>query len=102
MIKKTADQEPEAPKRQRSRPERLGKREPLEVELTVSFKFGDEPQDTKTPIRRRKVPMVDSVFKSRDKIIKSFVSLLVKTGLSTPKVAAQILPMKRGRRRPSP
>ena len=82
----------------RQRPRRLKKGEPLEVELTVSFKFGDEPGDVKTPIKGRRVPMVDSVFKSRDRIIKTFVGLLVKTGLSTPKVASQILPITRLRR----
>ncbi len=101
MIKKTDDPAPQArrsKRRTRKHEPRLRKGDPLEVELTVSFKFGDEPGDIKTPIRDRRVPMVDSVFKSRDRIIKTFVGLLVKTGLSTPKVAAQIWPITRIRR----
>ncbi len=102
MIKKTDDHAsgdtPVKKRRSRKRDARLRKGDPLQVELTVSFKFGDEPGDVKTPIRERQVPMVDSVFKSRDRIIKTFVGLLVKTGLSTPKVAAQIWPIARIRR----
>lgn len=70
-------------------------KEPLEVELTVSFRFGEEAEDWVTPIRQRKLPMVNSVFASRDRILRAFVSLMLKTGLSTPKVAAQILPAAR-------
>lgn len=87
MIKKVAQSRPVPRKR-------LRKGEPLEVDLTVSFKFGDEPGDAITPIRERRVPMVDSVFRSRDKIVRAFVALLVKTGLSSPKVVGQMLPLK--------
>jgi hypothetical protein len=75
------------------RAQRLRKNEPLEVDLTVSFRFGDEPGDRMTPIRDRRVPMVDSVFKNRDRILRAFVRLLVKTGLSSPKVVGQVLPL---------
>lgn len=76
------------------REKRLRKGDPLEVELTVSFKFGDEPGDKLTPIRERHVPMVDSVFKNRDRIVRAFVRLLVKTGMTSPKVVGQMLPLK--------
>ncbi len=72
---------------------RLRRGEPLEVDLTVSLKFGDEPADLLTPIRKRRVPMVNSVFKNRDRIIRGFVALLVKTGLSSPRVVGQLLPL---------
>lgn len=77
--------------------------DPLEVELTVSFRFGEEAEDRVTPIRQRKLPMVNSVFESRDRILRAFVTLMLKTGLSTPKVAGQILPAARlmGVRKPS-
>lgn len=90
MIRKAAQSKP-------SRSPRLRKGEPLEVELTVSFKFGEEPGDTVTPIRERRVPMVDSVFKNRDRIVRAFVKLLMKTGLKSPKVVGQMLPL--GKRR---
>ncbi|MFA5938768.1 MAG: hypothetical protein WC809_05380 [Sinimarinibacterium sp.] len=94
MIRKVADAQNEKP----GRGKRLRKGDPLEVELTVSFRFGDEPGDRVTPIRERNVPMVDSVFKSRDRIIRSFVKLLVKTGLSSPKVVGHIVPLGSRRR----
>lgn len=99
MIRKAADAK--APRKQREKGEkRLRKGDPLEVELTVSFKFGEEPGDTLTPIRERRVPMVDSVFKNRDRIVRAFVRLLVKTGMTSPKVVGQMLPLghKLGRR----
>ena len=88
MIAKTPTVE-----RRRERRKRL--REPLDVGLTVKFKFGEEPEDSVTVINDRRVPMVESVFKNRDRIMKSFVSLLVKTGLSQPKVAREIFPAVR-------
>lgn len=94
MIRKVAD----AKGKRRGREPRLRKGDPLEVELTVSFRFGDEPDDLVTPIRERNVPMVDSVFKNRDRIIRGFIKLLFKTGLSSPKVVGHIVPLGSRRR----
>jgi hypothetical protein len=85
ILKKNADA---APRKSWRRP-----REPLDVHLTVRFKFGDEPGDAVTVINARKIPMVNSVFKSRDAIVRGFVTLLVKTGLAQPKVARELLPV---------
>lgn len=74
-------------------------REPVNVELTVRFNFGDQPEDAVTVIDRRNIPMVDSVFKSRDAILKSFVRLLVKAGLKQPKVVRELVPLARLLRR---
>jgi hypothetical protein len=74
--------------------------EPLEVDLTVRFRFGEEPEDTMTPIDQRRVPMVNSVFKNRDRILRAFVALMFKAGMSSPKVVGQLLPVAgKGRRR---
>ncbi len=73
--------------------------EPLEVDLTVRFRFGDEPEDTVTPVDQRRVPMVNSVFKNRDRILRAFVALMFKAGLSSPKVVGQLLPSTTKRRR---
>ena len=88
MIAKTS-----AAERRRERRER--REEPLDVELTVKFNFGDEPKDAVTVMNERRIPMVNSVFKNRDRIIRGFVSLLVKTGLSQPKVTREIFPALR-------
>lgn len=84
------------------KPSQRRAREPLEVRLTVKMNFGEEPGDSVTVMNDRAVPMVDSVFQNRDRIIKSFVSLLLKTSLAQPKVVRELVPavrlLKRGRR----
>lgn len=71
------------------------RKEPLEVELSVSFNFGDKPEDAVTVIDQQKIPMVDSVFESRDRILKGFAGLLIRTGLRQPKVAGELLSISR-------
>jgi hypothetical protein len=81
------------------RARRLSKGEPLDVRLTVKFKFGDQPGDSVTVMEDRSVPMVESVFKSRDRIVKGFVTLLLKTGLAQPRVARELFPLAKLLRR---
>ncbi|MGQ0696953.1 MAG: hypothetical protein ACT4PZ_01800 [Panacagrimonas sp.] len=76
-------------------------KEPLDVELTLSFRFGDEPDDKVTVIDHRHVPMVGSVFDSRDAVVRGFVKLLLKASMMQPKVVRELLPalrlLRRGR-----
>jgi hypothetical protein len=65
---------------------------PLDVQLTVSFRFGDEPDDAITVIDDRRIPMVNSVFDSRDAIVRQFTKLLLKTSLTQPKVMRELVP----------
>ncbi len=74
-------------------------REPLDVELTLSFRFGDEADDKITMIDNRRIPMVGSVFEKRDLLIRNFVKLMVKAGVSQPKVVRELLPAARLLRR---
>lgn len=67
-------------------------REPLDVSLTVRFNFGGQAADAVTVIDDRRVPMVGSVFANRDRIIRGFIGLLLKTGLTRPDVARRIIP----------
>lgn len=66
--------------------------EPLEVDLSLVFRFGDEPGDTVTVLDNRRVPMVGSIFDSRDAIMRGFVRHLIKAGLSQPKVLSEVVP----------
>lgn len=79
-------------------------KEPLEVRVTVRFKFGQEADDVVTMMNNRSVPMVDSVFKNRDRIARNFVRLLVRAGAAQPKVARELIPLLRllKRRAPKP
>lgn len=74
-------------RRRRGEPE-----EPLEIELTVAFRFGDQPGDKVTVIDGRRIPMVDSVFDSRDSIVRAFVRLLAKAAVTQPQVLREIVP----------
>lgn len=87
--RKTEDQNaaPEGKKRRRR-----GSKEPLDVQLTVRFKFGDEPQDQITVIDDRRVPMVGSVIDNRDRIMRGFLRLLMKTALKQPRVMRELFP----------
>lgn len=66
--------------------------EPLEVRLTLRYRFGDEPDDTVTVMDDRAVPMVDSVFKNRDRIVRALAMTLVRAGVTRPKVVSELVP----------
>lgn len=74
-------------------------REPLDVRLTLRFKFGDRPADAITVMNERRMPMVNSVFANRDRILRGFVQLLLRSGLSSPSVARELVPVLRLLRR---
>ena len=71
------------------------RKEPIDVNLTVRFNFGAEADDAITILNDVRVPMVDSVFNNRDRIVKGFVSLLLKSGLRSPAVTQEIFPIVR-------
>ncbi|WP_028079419.1 hypothetical protein [Solimonas soli] len=68
-------------------------KDPLDVQLTVRFKFGTEADDQVTVINNRRVPMVGSVISNRDRIVKGFVNLLIRTALKQPRVARELFPL---------
>ena len=69
--------------------------EPLEVRMTMRFNFGDAPEEAVTVMEDRRVPLVGSVFESRDRILRAFTLMLVRTGLAQPKVAKELFPLIR-------
>ena len=77
------------------RERRRRQREPLEVRLTMRFNFGDSPEDVVTVMDDRRVPMVGSVFESRDRIIRGFTVLLLNASAAQPKVAKELIPLLR-------
>ena len=48
-----------------------------------------------TVMNDRRVPMVGSVFESRDRILRAFTVLLMRTGMAQPKVAKELIPLLR-------
>ena len=68
-------------------------REPVDIRLTVAFRFGDEPGERVTVMDDRHVPLVGTLFESRDRILRGFTRLLIKAGAQQPKVARELLPL---------
>lgn len=84
--------EPATPrKRRRTRVEDA----PLEVRLSLKVRFGEGTGETVTLMDDRRVPMVNSVFDNRDRILRAFTTLLLRASLSQPKVMREILPALR-------
>lgn len=73
--------------------------EPLEVELTLRYRFGESESEQVTIMDQRRLPMVGSVFKYRDKILRGFTSSLIKAGLTQKKVVSELMPLLSGWRR---
>lgn len=67
--------------------------------LTVRFRFGEAADDRITMIDARKVPMVDSVFDNRDRILRQFLKLLVLGGIKSPRVMRELNPLSGRKRR---
>jgi hypothetical protein len=74
---------------------RRKKPEPLDVRLTFKVNFGDEPEDAVTVMRDRRVPMVNSVFDNRDRIVRTFAMTLLRVGLAQPRVMREVFPAVR-------
>lgn len=83
---KPATEEPASRERRRS------KNEPLDVELTLRFNFGDEPSDHVTVMDAARVPMVGGVLANRDRILRGFMRVLLKTAVQQPRVARELFP----------
>ena len=73
--------------------------EPLEVELTLRYRFGETDAEQVTIMDQRRVPMVGGVFKYRDKILRGFTSSLIKAGMTQKKVVRELMPLLAGLRR---
>lgn len=87
MIAKAADATAPAEPRTRRK-----LREPLDVRLTFKINFGESPADAVTVMHERRVPMVNSVFEHRDRIVRTFAMSLVRVGLAQPKVVREVFP----------
>lgn len=96
MISKARGKPGEQTSRKRAR-----KAEPLDIELTVRFNFGDRPHERVTVIDQRRVPMVGGLIANRDRILRGFVHLLLRAAARQPAVARELLnPLRPGTRRP--
>lgn len=69
------------------------------MRLTFKINFGESPDDAVTVMHERRVPMVNSVFDQRDRIIRTFAMSLLRVGLAQPKVVREVFPAMKMLRR---
>lgn len=70
-------------------------KQPLEIRLSMKVRFGDDVAESVMLMQDRRVPMVNSVFENRDRILRSFTMLLLRAGMSQPKVMREVFPALR-------
>lgn len=73
----------------------------MDVDLTLQFRFGEAPEDVVTMLDGRRLPMVNSVFDNRDRILRRFLALMVQGGLRSPAVMRELLPLRAVRKKRS-
>jgi len=85
------------PPPQAARPERTPRRvkPPLEVRLSLKVRFGADADESVVLMQDRRVPMVNSVFENRDRILRSFTMLLLRASMTQPKVMGEVFPALR-------
>lgn len=71
---------------------RRRERDPLQLRLSVSVRFGDAPDEKVVLMDDRDIQMVGSVFRYRDKMARFMVTGLLRAAMLQPKLAARILP----------
>lgn len=69
------------------------RREPVEVRMTLRYRFGPDEDETVTVMNDQRVPMVGSVFDYRDRILKTFTRGLVKAAATQPRVLRELMPL---------
>ena len=66
--------------------------EPLQVNLSVAVRFGEDEDERVVLMDDQELRMVGSIFRYRDKIARYLVSALAKAAMLQPKVAAKLFP----------
>lgn len=75
---------------QRSR--RSRRQQPLRIELSLAVNVGDEPEDRVTILNEREIPMVDSVFRYRDRITRFGIGMVWRVVARSPAAYREIVP----------
>lgn len=72
--------------------------EKLDLRLSFSIRYGDEPDEQVVFMEDREMKMVGSLFQYRDKTMNFLSKALVRVALMQPKIAASVA--RRSRRKP--
>lgn len=71
---------------------RRREKKPLDVRLTMRVRFGQEPHEEVTVVNDRRLKLVGSAFKYRDKAINFVVYEVLRAGARQPKVYGGLAP----------
>lgn len=74
------------------KPKRGRRREPLEIELNLVVKTGDDPEDCVTILNQRTVPMIGSIFKYRDRITRFSLRMVWQVVAKSPAAYREVVP----------
>ena len=62
------------------------------MRLTFKINYGDTLAEAVTVMNDRRVPMVNSVFDNRDRIVRFLAASILRVGMAQPKVVREIFP----------
>lgn len=71
-------------------------KKPVDIRLTMRVKFGTEPEDIVTVVDNRRLKLIGSAFKYRDKAISFFVYQVLRAGARKPRVYGRFAPAAAG------
>ncbi len=69
--------------------------EPVDVRLSLRYRFGPGEDETVTVMEDQRVPLVGGVLRYRDRIVRGFARGLVKAALTQPRVWRELMPLFR-------
>ena len=75
-----------------SQQRRRKRREPLAVDLTLVVRAGPEPEDRYVVMENRRIPMVGSVFRYRERIQRFMLTTMVRVATTSPSALREIAP----------
>lgn len=75
---------------------RRREKKPLDIRMTMRVRFGQEPDEEVTVVNDRRLKLVGSVFKYRDKAINFMVYEVLRAGARQPKVYGGMAPAALG------
>lgn len=71
---------------------RRREKQPLDVRLTMRVRFGEQPDEQVTVVNDRRLRLVGSAFKYRDRAINFLVYEVLRAGARQPKVYGGLAP----------
>jgi hypothetical protein len=71
---------------------RRREKKPLDIRLTMRVRFGEQPEEQVTVVNNRRLRLVGSAFKYRDRAVNFLVYEVLRAGARQPKVYGGLAP----------